>query len=55
MEVLGMPLLTSAMDRQIEETVSKNGKEKCNQLFTNTKRQVKNFIHNNYSEMQHPK
>jgi hypothetical protein len=27
-EVLGMPLLTSAMDRQIEETVSKNGKKK---------------------------
>jgi hypothetical protein len=36
-EVLGMPLLTSAMDRQIKETVSKNGKKKCNQLFTNTK------------------
>jgi hypothetical protein len=27
-EVLGMPLLTSAMDRQIEETVSKNGEKK---------------------------
>jgi len=27
MEVLGMPLLTSAMDQQIEETVSKNGKK----------------------------
>jgi hypothetical protein len=36
-EVLGMPLLTSAMDQQIEETVSKNGKKNCNQLFTNTK------------------
>jgi hypothetical protein len=54
-EVLGMPLLTSAMDRQIEETVSKNGKIKMQSVVHQHKRQVKNSIHNNYSEMQHPK
>jgi hypothetical protein len=46
-EVLGMPLLTSAVDQQIEETATM----KKNAVSYLHKRHVKNSIHNKYSEI----